>query len=134
MVLDVKRAFLYGHARRRIYLKLPKEDPRYGQGVMGRLLRSMYGTRDAPQIWQGEVRAAMTSIGFRACRSKPCVYRHDAWCVDAITHVDAFLLVGPKWALNKVKDALQGSYELKAKMLGPDRDEDKVVNFLGREV
>lgn len=28
MVLDVKRAFLYGLARRRIYLRLPKEDPR----------------------------------------------------------------------------------------------------------
>ena len=52
MVLDVKRAFLYGKARRDIYLKLPREDPMSGGKVLGKLERSLYGTRDAPQIWQ----------------------------------------------------------------------------------
>ena len=49
MVMDVKRAFLYGMARRRIYLRLPKEGPEYGKGKFWRLSRSMYGTRDAPR-------------------------------------------------------------------------------------
>ena len=99
MVLDVKRAFLYGMARRKIYIKLPPEDPQHGQGVMGRLLRSMYGTRDAPMIWASEVRAAMEKVGFKQCTTNPCVFKHFDWDIEAVTHVDDFLLVGPRWAL-----------------------------------
>ena len=63
MVLDVRRAFLYGKARRSIYVKLPPED---GQGkggaVMAKLERSIYGTRDAPQIWQEELMEKLKAI------------------------------------------------------------------------
>ena len=71
MVLDVKRAFLYGRARRDIYIKLPPEDPRYGTGVVGKLERSLYGTRDAPEIWQDELKSSMEELGFRSCLSNP---------------------------------------------------------------
>ena len=47
----------------------------------------------------------MEKVGFRHCVSNPCVFRHDEWAVDAITHVDDFLLVGPQWALKKVKES-----------------------------
>jgi hypothetical protein len=57
MVLDVKSAFLYGKRARPVYIELPGQDPMsLDPSVVGKLEKAMYGTRDAPQIWQGEVR------------------------------------------------------------------------------
>jgi len=64
MVLDVKRAFLYGNIQEEIYVHLPAEDPMHGLGHVGRLVKAMYGTRAAPQVWQEVVRQNMTAIGF----------------------------------------------------------------------
>ena len=53
MLADVKTAFLYGDARRSLYVELPPEDPLAASGrYVGMLERAMYGTRDAPMIWQ----------------------------------------------------------------------------------
>ena len=113
MVLDVKRAFLYGKARRPIYLRLPPEDPQAKGGkVLGRLLRSMYGTRDAPQIWQEELRATLQQMGFQMCLSHPGVYVHLDLNVRAVAHVDDVMLTGPKKALLEVRAHLEKSYEL----------------------
>ena len=57
MVMDVKCAFLYGDMRRSVYIELPHTDPMYGdKNMVGKLKKSMYGTRDAPQIWAEHVR------------------------------------------------------------------------------
>ena len=139
MVLDVKRAFLYGMARRSIYVRLPPEDPR-GQerGILGKLLRSMYGTRDAPQIWQGEVKAAMTSLGFTACIGHPCVYYHRELDLHAVTHVDDFLVIGHPEGLDTVFNGLRSRYELKNEDSGAcsggreDCDVSRPTNWLDR--
>ena len=64
MTLDVKSAFLYGAARRKIYIELPSADPESGGSKVGVLYKALYGTRDAPQIWQHEVRKALIEIFF----------------------------------------------------------------------
>ena len=48
MVLDVIRAHFYARALRRVFIKMPVEDPRYVQcdGV-AELQKAMYGTQDA---------------------------------------------------------------------------------------
>ena len=135
MVLDVKRAFLYGQARRPIYLKLPKEDPCSAGGkLVGRLERSLYGTRDAPQIWQEELKETMEAIGYRGCASHPGVYYHPASGAMAVAHVDDVLAIGPKSQLQNLQSQLQKKYELKHEILGPDPDEAKEVEFLGRSI
>lgn len=54
IILDVKMRSLYGAMRRRVYIELPRQDPKYGSGdLMGKLQKAMYGTRDAPQIRGG---------------------------------------------------------------------------------
>ena len=51
VIMDVKTAFLYGNSRRRIYIKIPDEDPRSTQrNKVGLLKKALYGTRDASQI------------------------------------------------------------------------------------
>ena len=45
MLADVKTAFLYGEARRSLYVELPPEDPLAASGqYVGKLERAMYGT------------------------------------------------------------------------------------------
>ena len=53
MLLDVKKAFLYGAIQRKVYIEVPSEDPeRKGGQMVGMLHKAMYGLRDAPQVWQ----------------------------------------------------------------------------------
>ena len=63
MVMEVKCAFLCGGCRRRIYIELPRQDPKHGTAdLAGLLQKSMYGTRDAPQIWAKEVQKVMEGL------------------------------------------------------------------------
>ena len=50
MVVDVKRAFLHGHCTRTIYIELPGAESEGGRYV-GKLVRALYGTRDALLDW-----------------------------------------------------------------------------------
>ena len=55
MALDVSCAFLYAKVAREIYIELLSEDPLARDGnFVGRLRKALYGTRDAPQLWQRE--------------------------------------------------------------------------------
>ena len=52
MYADVSRAHLYAKAARPVYVKLPEEDVEPGdEGKCGKLVMSMYGTRDAAVNW-----------------------------------------------------------------------------------
>ena len=56
MLIDVKKAFLYGNIKRTVYIELLAEDPMFESGeYVGLLLKAMYGLREAPQIWAEEV-------------------------------------------------------------------------------
>ena len=52
MFIDIKRAFFNAQARRPVYVQLPPEDNE--EGKCGRLLKSLYGTRDAARDWEEE--------------------------------------------------------------------------------
>ena len=50
---DISRAHFQGTAQRLMYIRLPAEDcQKYGEDLVGRLVKSMYGTQDASHIWQ----------------------------------------------------------------------------------
>ena len=52
MFSDVKRAYFHAPATRELYVEVPKEDPNWQPGFLGRLKLSLYGTRDAAANWQ----------------------------------------------------------------------------------
>ena len=135
MLLDVKKAFLYGKIQRRVYIELPQEDPMSKTGkYVGRLVKAMYGTRDAPQVWQAEVKKTMGELGFKALISTPCVYVNLETGVRAVAHVDDFLCTGPRKALKEFHEELSKKYQMKGQLLGPGKDEDKEGRFLGRTI
>ena len=58
MYADVSRAYFYAKAVRPVYVQLPDEDKEEGdEARCGKLLMSMYGTRDAAINWSQEYTA-----------------------------------------------------------------------------
>lgn len=61
-LLDISRAHFYGEAERDVFVELPEGDRT--PGYCGRLLRSMYGARDASAIWQRSYTEVLLAAGF----------------------------------------------------------------------
>ena len=60
MYADVSRAYFYAKAVRPVYVNLPDEDrPEKDEQMCGRLMMSMYGTRDAATNWPAEYTATV---------------------------------------------------------------------------
>jgi hypothetical protein len=139
MILDVKCAFLYGECKRTIYIELPTQDPRYGTGVVGRLRKAMYGTRDAPQIWAGEVARVLTILGFERSVLQPSVYFHRVRQMIVIVHVDDFMCSGSELDCKWLYDSLKAQYDLKHTLLHPGSSEEarylnRRVRWVGQEI
>ena len=60
--VDIRKAYFNAPARRAVYVELPTEvaEP----GMCGRLLKSLYGARDAAQNWEVEYSRFMERVGF----------------------------------------------------------------------
>ena len=72
MILDAKKAYLHAWAERDLCVALPEE----AGGGYARLVRSLYGTRDAPALWEAYAAAQLTALALRRDRSSACVYFH----------------------------------------------------------
>ena len=72
--IDVRRAYFYADSKRTVYVDLPPEDQE--EGMCGKLVKSMYGTRDAAQNWELEYSTFMKDLGFSRGRASPCVFHH----------------------------------------------------------
>lgn len=135
MILDVKGAFLYGDARRRIYIELPECDPAAADAdKVGIIERALYGTRDAPQLWQEHARATLQSLGFIESRTTPSVYVHKERDLEISLHVDDFLAVGDEEGLLWLRESLAKAYTLKSTLIGPEPHHAKEVAYLGRTI
>ena len=135
MLLDVKKVFLYGAIQRKVYIELPSEDPeRKGGQMVGMLHKAMYGLRDAPQVWQEEVRRLLGELGFVESVTAPCVYYNSVTGVRLVTHVDDFLCIGPRRELKQFHTELANTLELKCELLGPGQGESRKGSFLGRTI
>jgi len=53
---------------------LPAEDNE--EGMCGKLVKAMYGTRDAAQNWEMAYTEFLMDIGFVASKVNPCVFFH----------------------------------------------------------
>ena len=77
MHADVSRAYFYARAVRPVYVKIPPEDTEEGdEARCGKLLMSMYGTRDAALNWAAECRATLVVDAYRQGQASPCLFFH----------------------------------------------------------
>ena len=135
MSLDIKTAFLYGIAVRNLFIELPESDKHFGNpNKVGRLLRSLYGTRDAPQRWRVECDQTLVKLGFLESGVVPGLYAHQEKDIVLCVHVDDFLVAGEEADLRWLQAALEEHYQLKASILGPERHLSQEVSFLKRTI
>ena len=135
MTIDFSKAFLYGEMRREVYIELPDEDSRkYTSDVIGLLNKSMYGLRDAPQIWQGVVRSMLESRGFKPLIGTQCMYVHPRTGLAIVAHVDVFLVLGSEAELRELLLDLQREYECTGQLLGLGEYDVRDLKFLGRRI
>jgi len=132
IIIDVKCAFLYGKARRRLYIELPDRDPRSGKHFVGLLDKAMYGTRDAPLIWRSTVDGIMKDMGFMSSMLQPGVYCHHEKGITVMTHVDDFLVTGSLVQTTWFENELLKLFEITSTTLG--KDHEKTGKYLNRVI
>ena len=71
-LIDVMRASVNADVTRDVYVQLPDEDSE--DGMCGRLVKAVYGTRDAAQHFENEYMNFMTEMGFSPGMSTPCAF------------------------------------------------------------
>ena len=135
MAMDVKTAFLYGRATRDLFIELPSSDPASKDAnKIGRLIKSLYGTRDAPQRWAAECAGTLEKLGFVESRVVPSVFVHVERDTLLTLHVDDFLVSAEEDQLVWLRDSLKQHYELKAQIIGPEDHLGKSVEYLQRTI
>ena len=96
MYADVSRAYFHAKAVRPAYVKLPAEDLQPGdEHRCGKVLMSMYGTRDAALNWAMEYGETLRSAGYVQGKGNPCVFHKKALGVSVMVHGDDLSQWGP---------------------------------------
>jgi len=72
--MDVVTAFLYADADEIMYMRVPEGFERGGDVWVLLLKKSLYGTKQAPHLWNNDVNAFIVSVGFTRLVSDACVY------------------------------------------------------------
>ena len=117
--LDVKTAFLNGELDEEVYIEQPEGfnqgDPRK---VVWKLIKALYGLRQAPRAWHKKLKSVLEGMGFESCPSDPALFvRRDpgvtGW-VWVLTYVDDFLVVAKlEWKIQGVVDVLFQNFDMK---------------------
>ena len=88
---DVKSAYFYAKAKKDIFIRLPEED--HEPGMCGKLLKSMYGTRDAASNWEDCYMDFASEIGFSNGVASPYVFKQNTRRLWLTVHCDDFTLI-----------------------------------------
>ncbi|SGY26804.1 BQ5605_C018g08797 [Microbotryum silenes-dioicae] len=125
---DFDSAFLNGTMTEMVYMKYPKgwDRPQTGQAL--RLVKSMYGTKQAPQEWNAAVNSLMVERGYKRSDADSCLYvkRVDEKFIYITLYVDDGMVASnDQEFLDAEIEAFNKVYKLKR--LGP------VKLFLGLE-
>ena len=123
--LDIKTAFLYGELDEEIYMEQPEGFVKKGQkGYICRLLKAIYGLKQASQTWNEKLHKTLLANGFRCTCSDAGVYVHDQWEIILIVYVDNLLPMGPRLdRITLIKKILAKQFQM--------RDLGAATTFLG---
>ena len=117
--VDISRAHLHSELRREVYLRAPPEDSACGGDECWRLLKAMYGLKDAGASFDMKVERIMKDMGAVQGDFSPCVYRLGD--VVIWRHGDDFVILGDRKASKEVCDRLGEKLIVKIRgTLGPE--------------
>lgn len=128
--LDVKTAFLNGEIIEDVYVAQPEGYEKEGKKhLVYKLLKALYGLRQAPRTWYTKLNASLESLGFKKCPSEYVVYTKqegDDKMMIAV-YVDDLLVTGSNIAMiERFKQQMNKNFEM--------TDMGKLSYYLGIEV
>ncbi|KAL7282593.1 hypothetical protein ACG7TL_004064 [Trametes sanguinea] len=87
------------------------------KGLVWQLVKALYGLKQSGYLWYQKLKTIMLRIGFKVCRSDPCVFyrRDDSGRLSAITsHVDDLALFCPDLTtVNSLKSEIAQNVPIK---------------------
>jgi hypothetical protein len=132
----VARAFFEAPVRRDICIELPAEDyteEDEREDMVGHLIQSLYGTRDAAANFQNEVKKFMNSIGFVQGKYNVSTYYHQKKGLKTLVHGDDFVTSGRRTDAAWFRAKLEGRFEIKTTILGTEPGEAREARLLNRQ-
>ena len=103
--------------------------------MCGKLVKSMYGTRDAAQNWKREYGEFMEEECFITGKASPCVFRHPERKLRVVIHGDDFTVLGLEKDLDWFRTRIAEKFEVKFRgRLGPAANDDKRIRILNRGI
>ncbi|KAI3656369.1 hypothetical protein MP638_000785 [Amoeboaphelidium occidentale] len=102
--VDIKTAFLNGHLDEEIYMIPPPmyfkllnlEEPKDGKVL--KLIKSLYGLRQAPRCWNIRLSKFIISLGFIQMKTDYCLFKNEinGKLFVILCYVDDLLIMGPE--------------------------------------
>lgn len=115
---DFDTAFLNGKMTEDVYIKVPFGYPgKHEPGDVLKLVRAMYGTKQAPREWHRAADALMIAQGFKKSTSDACLYTREdkEGLVVVVLYVDDGLIAAPnRQVAESVIEGLRRTYNLKS--------------------
>ncbi|KAG3153160.1 hypothetical protein C6341_g16043 [Phytophthora cactorum] len=112
---DVKTAFLYGDLDELIFMDQPPGFQVDGPSAVCELLKSLYGLKQASNVWNRTLHAKLVTLGFERTDSDYGLYvlKENGEVKLLLTvYVDDLLLMGTRDLCAKIAAALQETFEL----------------------
>ena len=128
--MDVKTAFLNGDLEEEMFMEQPEGFKDRGtQGKVCKLVKSLYGQKQAPRQWNKKLHEALIAIEFQQFHSDPCLYvraSEDAIVVLGV-YVDDFIIVASSMQiLAEIKGLLSTKFQME--------DIGELKSFLGMSI
>ncbi|CAM8895988.1 unnamed protein product [Rhodiola kirilowii] len=113
--MDVHNAFLHGDLHKEVYMRPP---PGFTapNGKVCRLLKSLYGLRQAPRNWFAKLMFALVKFGFEQSYADYSLFfyiRHDTE-LHVLVYVDDLIIAGiDSSSITRFKDYLHSCFHMK---------------------
>nr|GEY31810.1 ribonuclease H-like domain, reverse transcriptase, RNA-dependent DNA polymerase [Tanacetum cinerariifolium] len=114
--LDVKSTFLHGDLKEEVYITQPegfikKQD----QGKVYRLIKALYGLRQAPRAWNIKLDNTLKSLDFKKCALEQAIYTKrskDSTQLIGIYVDDLIITSTPKKGIDKFKAQIEEKFKM----------------------
>ena len=104
-------------------------------GMCAKLLRCLYGTRDAPSRWEALFTETLESLGFERGKASTCCFLHRERGLRCVVHGDDFTFTGLDGDLDWVQAQMEKHFLCKVNgRLGGDSADLREVRLLNRVI
>jgi hypothetical protein len=131
--VDYTNAFAQADLREEVYLECPKMfAPKSGANVVLRLLKSLYGLRQAPRTFFEKLRDGLIERGYTQSVNDPCLFMKEG--IICVVYVDDTIFAGADSSVLEEEIRKLGVSDSEQRHTFQLRDEGEVGAFLGIQI